>query len=343
MNKKSILLNRWLNVCCLLVFIMILVGGATRLTQSGLSMVDWKPLMGIVPPLNDNQWNASFNNYKKYPEYQKINQFKNMDLSDYKSIYYWEYSHRMLGRIIGLFFIIPFFILNYKGYLNRKIKIPLLISIFLVIFQGILGWFMVKSGLVNNPHVSHYRLASHLLLAFLLFGYIYWIKLNVQYVEDNNESINKKTLSKHVYFILILYVFQVLFGAFIAGTKAGLLWNTFPLMEGKLIPNGLWEIKPFYLNFFENMKMFQFSHRILGTIIMIYSGWFFVATQNEFYNKYSGLLFMAFLIQFYVGIMTLLLKVPLLFGVLHQGIGALILLILVHIQFLISNSKPINR
>jgi len=342
MKNQFLLINKWLNICCLLIFIMILVGGATRLTQSGLSMVDWKPLMGIIPPLDDNQWNESFSNYKEYPEYQKINQFKNMDLSDYKSIYYWEYAHRMLGRIIGLFFIIPFILFNHRGYLSRKIKIPLLIAIFLVVFQGILGWFMVKSGLVNNPHVSHYRLASHLLLAFLLFGYTYWIKLNINH-RENNDFINRNYLSKHIYFILILYVFQVVFGAFIAGTKAGLLWNTFPLMEGKIIPDGLLQMKPFYLNFFENMKMFQFSHRLLGVMIVIYSGWFFIATQDEFYNKYSGLLFMAFMIQLYIGIMTLLLRVPLMFGVLHQGVAALILLIIVHIQFLIFKSKPINR
>ena len=343
MNNKSLLINQWLNVCCLLIFIMILVGGATRLTQSGLSMVDWKPLMGIVPPLNESQWNESFNKYKEYPEYQKINKFNNMDLSDYKSIYYWEYAHRILGRIIGLFFIIPFLIFNYKGCFSRKVKLSLLIAIFLVIFQGILGWFMVKSGLVNNPHVSHYRLASHLLLAFLLFAYTYWIKLGINNSENNKFFINKDSLSKHIYFILSLYIIQVLFGAFIAGTKAGLLWNTFPMMEGRIIPNGLLEIKPFYLNFFENMKMFQFSHRILGTMIMIYSGWFFIATQDEFYNKYSGLLFMAFMIQFYIGIMTLLLRVPVILGVLHQGIAALILLIIIHIYFLIFNSKSINR
>ena len=187
----------------------------------------------------------------------------------------------------------------------------------------------------------HYRLAAHLFLAFLLIGYTYWIKLNVVN-RDKDYNINK-FLSIHIKLILILYVFQVLFGAFMAGTKAGLLWNTFPLIEGNLIPNGLLTLSPFYLNFFENMKMFQFCHRVLGTVIMIYSGWFFVASQGKFYNKYSGLLFMAFMIQFYIGIMTLLLRVPIMFGILHQGMAVLILLIIVHIKFLMIKAQPINK
>jgi len=339
MKTNDLYIIKWLNICCLMIFIMILVGGATRLTQSGLSMVNWKPLMGILPPINDNQWNESFDEYKKYPEYQNINQ--NMNLSEYKNIYYWEYAHRMLGRIIGLFFIIPFMIFYKKKYIDDKLKKYLLLAIFLVISQGLLGWFMVKSGLVDNPHVSHYRLAAHLLLAFLLIGYIYWIKLDIE--KKEKYTISNKFLSIHIRIILIIYILQILFGAFIAGTKSGLLWNTFPLMEGKLIPDGLLAMNPFYVNFFENMKMFQFCHRLLGTIILIYSGWFFVSSQDEFYNKYSGLLFMGFIIQFYIGIMTLLLKVPIVLGILHQGVAVLLLLIIIHIKFLIINTQSINK
>jgi len=341
MKKNDLYIIKWLNICCLFIFIMILVGGATRLTQSGLSMVDWKPIMGIIPPLNDAQWNESFDKYKKYPEYQKINQFRNMDLSQYKSIYYLEYAHRILGRIIGLLFILPFIVFCKRKYLDSKLQKHLLVAILLVVSQGVLGWIMVKSGLVENPHVSHYRLAAHLLLAFLLIGYTYWIKLNIENKKQNNNI--KRSLSIHIKIIFILYVFQVLFGAFIAGTKAGLLWNTFPLMEGRVIPDGLLELTPFYINFFENMKMFQFCHRFLGAIIMIYSGWLFIISQGKFYNKYSGILFMAFIFQFYIGIMTLLLKVPLMFGLLHQGMAVLILLIIVHIHFLMINTQIIHE
>jgi len=341
MKKNNLHISFWLNSCLILIFIMILIGGATRLTQSGLSMVDWKPVMGIIPPISETQWIESFEEYKKFPEYQKINKFRQMDLSGYKQIFFWEYLHRIFGRIIGLVFIIPFVLFLYRKKLPDRIIKPMLFAIFLVIFQGILGWFMVKSGLVNNPHVSHYRLSAHLISAFFLFGYTFWIKLTM--TSENAQIIKNHFLSRHINLLFILYFVQVLFGAFIAGTKAGLLWNTFPLMEGKLIPDGLMAIQPFYMNFLENMKTFQFSHRFLAIIIMVYAGWYFIKTQEEFYNKYTGMLFMAFIIQFYLGIMTLLLKVPVILGVIHQGMAALIVLILVQIKFSITHAETINR
>ena len=165
MNTVNKIVINWLYICLVMIFIMINIGGITRLTQSGLSMVDWKPLMGIIPPIGEEQWLDSFNQYKQYPEYQKINKFSMMTLSDYKFIFFWEYFHRIFGRIIGLTMIIPFLYFSLKGYLNKDISKKMIFSIFLVIFQGLLGWYMVKSGLVNVPHVSHFRLASHLLLA----------------------------------------------------------------------------------------------------------------------------------------------------------------------------------
>ena len=339
---KNIYLIKWLNICCVLIFFMILIGGATRLTQSGLSMVDWKPLIGIIPPLNEESWNEKFNAYKEFPEYQKINRFKNMQLDEFKNIFYWEYSHRLLGRIIGLFFIVPFLIFWRKGLLNKNLTKKILYAIVLLGIQGLLGWFMVKSGLVDNPHVSHYRLASHLFLAFILIAYMYWIKLSLEIKKEKLYPNVNENLFNHIYIILFLYVFQVLFGAFIAGTKAGLLWNTFPLIEGQIIPDGLFALSPFYVNFFENMKMFQFSHRLIGNCLLVYSGWFFIKSQSEFYNKYSGLLFMTFIIQFFIGIMTLLLKVPLVYALLHQGIAVCILLILVNIIFLFVNRKIVD-
>ena len=338
MNTQII---RWLNICCISVFIMILIGGITRLTQSGLSMVDWKPLLGVVPPLNHEQWEESFNAYKQYPEYKKINQFKKMNLNQYKNIYYWEYAHRIFGRIIGIIFIIPFFIFLRRGYIKRNLFQHLFFAILLVITQGLLGWFMVKSGLLDNPHISHYRLAAHLFLAFLLIGYTYWLKLGLEMDKINNKLI--KPLSSHINIIFGLYVLQIVFGAFMAGTKAGLLWNTFPLMDGQLIPDGLLTLKPLYSNFFNNMKMFQFSHRIIGTLLMIYSAFFFYISKDEFYSKYTGFLFMTFLIQFYLGIMTLLLQVPVILGIIHQAIAVLILLIIVHVKFLITNAQSIDR
>ena len=336
----SIIVSRWLNICCISVFIMILIGGATRLTQSGLSMVDWRPLMGVLPPLSHQQWEDSFNEYKKYPEYQKINQFKKMNLSKYKSIYYWEYAHRLFGRILGLLFIIPPLIFFTKGYISRNFFKHCLYCMLLIIFQGLLGWFMVKSGLVDNPHVSHYRLTAHLFLAFLLIAYVYWLKLKLE--TKNISTTYSKSIALHINSIFVLYIIQVIFGAFIAGTKAGLLWNTFPLMEGRLVPEGLLALEPLYSNFFNNMKMFQFCHRLIGTSLLIYVTWCFYLSRNESYSRYTHFLFIAFLMQFYIGIMTLLLRVPTILGVIHQGFAVLILLLIVHIKFLISNSKAIK-
>ena len=336
----SAIVSRWLNICCISVFVMILIGGATRLTQSGLSMVDWRPLLGVFPPLNHEQWEGSFNEYKKYPEYQKINQFKNMDLSKYKSIYYWEYAHRFFGRILGLLFIIPPLIFFTKGYINRNFFKHCLYCMFLIISQGLLGWFMVKSGLIDNPHVSHYRLTAHLFLAFLLIAYVYWLKLKLE--TKNISAAYSKSIASHINPIFFLYIIQVIFGAFIAGTKAGLLWNTFPLMEGRLVPEGLLALEPLYSNFFNNMKMFQFCHRLIGTALLIYAAWFFYLSRDESYSRYTHFLFMAFLMQFYIGIMTLLLKVPILLGIFHQGFAVLILLLLIRVKFLISNSQTIK-
>jgi len=210
----------------------------------------------------------------------------------------------------------------------------------LIIFQGLLGWFMVKSGLVDNPHVSHYRLTAHLFLAFLLIAYVYWLKLKLEI--KNIPATYSKSIALHISPIFFLYIIQVIFGAFIAGTKAGLLWNTFPLMEGRLVPEGLLALEPLYSNFFNNMKMFQFCHRLIGTSLLVYVAWFFYLSRDEHYSRYTHFLFMAFLMQFYIGIMTLLLRVPILLGVVHQGFAVLILLLLIHIKFLISNSQTIK-
>ena len=336
----NILVIRWINICCISVFIMILIGGTTRLTQSGLSMVDWKPLLGIIPPITNDQWEDSFIEYKKYPEYQKINQFKEMGLKQYKSIYYWEYMHRLFGRLLGLLFIIPPILFFKKKYISKKLFLHCVACMFIITSQGLLGWFMVKSGLVDNPHVSHYRLTAHLFLAFLLIGYAYWIKFRLEKNKSDTTRIQQRSF--HINMIFILYVIQVLVGAFIAGTKAGLLWNTFPLMEGRLIPDGLLILNPLYDNFLNNMKMFQFCHRLIGTFLFIYTGLFFYISRNEVYSKYTHFLFMLLLMQFYIGIMTLLLKVPVFLGVVHQGVAVLILLMILHLKFLLSNTQSID-
>ena len=321
MNTVNRIVINWLYICLVMIFIMINIGGITRLTQSGLSMVDWKPLMGIIPPIGEEQWLDSFNQYKQYPEYQKINKFSMMTLSDYKFIFFWEYFHRIFGRIIGLTMIIPFLYFSLKGYLNKDISKKMIFSIFLVIFQGLLGWYMVKSGLVNVPHVSHFRLASHLLLAFFLIAYIYWIILSLQrnkYISNENQF--------YINILLFLYTIQLIYGAFIAGTKAGMLWNTYPLIEGKFIPDGLLAINPIYMNFLNNMKTFQFLHRWIALILLVYSIFIYYKFHKEFFNKNTLLIIILFMMQFYIGVMTLILKVPLFLGVLHQAVAVIILL-----------------
>ena len=342
MNKSEVKIIKWLNLCCVFIFIMILVGGITRLTQSGLSMVDWRPIMGIIPPTNQLEWEESFNKYKIYPEYQKINQFKLMTLMDYKTIFYWEYLHRILGRIIGLLTLIPFLIFWIKGDIDKKFFYRILLIPLLVILQGLLGWYMVKSGLVNQPNVSHFRLGAHLLLAFFLFGYIYWIQLCLKNRFKLVRKFSINVLCSHINCLFFLYIAQILYGAFVAGTKSGHLWNTFPLMEGQLIPNGLFSLNPLHLNFFNNMKMIQFIHRVLGTFLMFYSMFFYFKSRNETYSYYTRFLFIALLIQFYIGITTLLLRVPIFMAITHQIIAVIILFILIKIKFLIVSRKPIN-
>ena len=272
MNDRYRYVDYWLKICCIAISLMILVGGITRLTQSGLSMVEWKPVTGIIPPLNKEQWEAEFEKYKSYPEYKKINQYKLMDLNQYKNIYFWEYIHRMLGRIIGLLFIFPSIYFYFRNYIDYNLFKKFFIAILLVIFQGVLGWYMVKSGLVDIPHVSHYRLTLHLLLAFYLLAYTYWLKLSID--KEKLEKNNSANLF-HANFIVCIFVVQIIFGAFIAATKAGKLWNTFPLMNGELFPLQILSLKPFYINFINNMMMFQFMHRYIAVLLLIYCGYYY--------------------------------------------------------------------
>ena len=333
-------INVWLNICCFTISLMIVVGGITRLTQSGLSMVEWKPITGIFPPLNDKQWEEEFNKYKMYPEYEKINKFKFMDIEEYKSIYFWEYVHRILGRIIGLLFIVPFLFFYFKKVLDNNLCKKILIAIFLVIFQGILGWYMVESGLIDNPHVSHFRLAAHLVLAFYLLGYTYWIKLSLGLKKNNKLNISNLF---HINMLFCIIIFQIIFGAFIAATKAGKLWNTYPLIEGKLFPSELLGLEPFYMNFINNMMMFQFMHRTIALILIIYCGYYYYKTaHNKLLGKFTGLLFMVIINQFIIGVMTLLSGVQIELGILHQFIAIVLIMIIVKIKHSIVYIDSIN-
>jgi len=237
----------WLAFVCLVLIAMITVGGATRLTHSGLSMVDWKPLSGVIPPVTVLEWQAEFEQYKQYPEYQKLNQ--GMSLEEFKGIFYWEYSHRVLGRGIGLIFFIPFVFFWWTQSVDRKYLPRLVGALILGGSQGLMGWYMVKSGLVDLPRVSHYRLAAHLSLAMLILGYLFWLVLDLS--STSRERVTS-LLRKWVMGLVVLLSLQIVYGAFTAGLRAGLGFNTYPLMGQQLLADAATTIQPLWINFFEN-------------------------------------------------------------------------------------------
>ncbi len=325
MNSEKYIIN-WLNISIGFLLMMIFVGGITRLTDSGLSMVSWKPVTGIFPPMNEEQWFDSFDTYKDFPEYKITNY--NISLSDYKYIYIWEYIHRMLGRVIGLLFFIPFSYFLIRGYLSRKL-VPKLIFVFILGgLQGFLGWYMVKSGLIDNPHVSHYRLASHLLLAFIILGLVYKIKLSL-IMKTKNKIINYNYYKNFINIISIMLYFQIIYGAFNAGLKTVNTMNTFPFYEGSILPANLLILKPLYLNFFENHLSVQFLHRSLAFIILILVSIFsyrlsFIKNKVNIYIQYF--LLIVFL-QTMLGVLTLVANAPLFFASSHQMLAAFLIML----------------
>tara|TARA_B100000676_G_scaffold233103_1_gene232182 strand:+ start:95890 stop:97023 length:1134 start_codon:yes stop_codon:yes gene_type:complete len=315
----------WLLACCVMVAAMILLGGATRLTESGLSIVNWRPVTGILPPLNDAEWQALFAAYKQSPEFTKVNFW--MTVSDFKSIYWLEYLHRLWGRLIGIVFLLP-----YLWFVMKRMIPVALTWRFGVLFllggaQGLLGWYMVKSGLVNEPAVSQYRLAAHLGLALVIFGLLFWYALSCLTTRPQKSG-GGWTRSGSV---LVLYcaAFTVIWGAFVAGLDAGRAYNTFPLMDGQVVPQGLLDMSPWWINFFENTATVQFTHRVLaiGTAALIIVYWF-TTRRPETGNaaqRAIGIVTLLALFQVGLGIATLLSEVALALGMLHQ-FGALVLI-----------------
>lgn len=315
----------WLFTGCVLIFIMVLVGGITRLTDSGLSISDYKLITGTIPPLNDAEWQAAFDLYQQYPEFQKLH--SHFTLSDFKGIYFWEWLHRVLGRLIGLVFIIPFlYFLVTKQLTSSTIKKSLVLLV-LGAFQGFLGWYMVKSGLVDRPDVSHYRLAAHLTTAFLTFAATLWVALDLKYPEKKAIDKSFRNLIGLGYIILLI---QIIYGGFVAGLKAGLLHNHWPFMnESKFMHESAYAMDPLYLNFLENPSGIQFFHRTFAYIVVaiIIIIWYraqqltLTALQAKAVN--SLLIIVGF--QFLLGVLTIVFMVPLWLGVAHQ-IGAFFLL-----------------
>ena len=315
-NKKVIY---WLLTGCTLIFIMVIVGGITRLTHSGLSISNYKLISGTIPPTNALQWNEAFDLYKQYPEYQKLNY--NMTIDEFKDIYFWEWIHRVIGRFIGLVFVIPFVYFLLRKQLKKSTIKKCLILLFMGGFQGFLGWFMVKSGLVDKPDVSHYRLAMHLTTAFLTFAYTFWVALDL--IFPSKKQINTR-FRNLIRVGLVILVIQIIWGAFVAGLDAGWIHNHWPLMnDGELIHQSVTtEQEPLWRNFIEGKSGVQFVHRYLAYIVVGIIGFiWFKARKNKttmLQQKGINLLLILVGVQFVLGVLTLVLFVPVWLGVLHQ-------------------------
>ena len=322
-NKKVII---WLFTGCFLIFVMVIVGGITRLTHSGLSISDYKLISGTIPPMNEQEWIEAFELYKQYPEYQKLHY--HFELEDFKEIYVWEWLHRVIGRFIGIVFILPFlYFLFTKQLTGSTIKKSLVLFI-LGGFQGFLGWYMVKSGLVDIPAVSHYRLAMHLVTAFITFAYAFWVALDLIY--PKKKEIDKK-FRNLVGFGMAILLLQIIWGAFVAGLDAGWIHNTWPLMnDGKLIHETVWiEQNPLWRNFIEGKSGVQFVHRYLAYFVVGIILYIWYRSRNlsltRLQQKSINALLILVFAQFLLGVLTLIYAVPVWLGVTHQ-VGAFCLL-----------------
>jgi cytochrome c oxidase assembly protein subunit 15 len=315
----------WLLACCALVFAMVVVGGVTRLTHSGLSIVEWQPLIGAVPPLGDAAWEAEFSKYKRTPEFKQRN--FDMTVECFKGIFWWEYAHRLLGRAIGVVFLLPFLYFLVRKRIDRPLAWKLAGIFVLGGLQGALGWYMVASGLVDDPRVSQFRLTAHLTLAFLIHAAMFWVALGVLVPERYGSPPGLRKLGT----LLVVLVFaMVVTGGLVAGIRAGYAYNTFPLMNGHFIPPEILMMQPWWKNFGYNMATVQFDHRIVAWALAILvplawlQAWRSPAVARHASWAATALVF-AVSLQITLGIFTLLLRVPVELGAAHQGNAVIVL------------------
>ena len=314
----------WLLACCALVFAMVIVGGITRATGSGLSITEWQPIMGAVPPLNDAQWAESFAKYQQTPEFRLRNH--DMTVEGFKGIFWWEYAHRLLGRVIGLVFLLPFLYFLFKRRLEPEVAWQLGGIFVLGALQGAMGWFMVQSGLVDEPRVSSLRLAAHLGLAIVIFGALLWVALGLLY-RDRKHLVSDGMRGRAGGMVALVFL-MILSGALVAGIRAGSAYNTWPLMDGKLIPDEILVLEPWYANIAYNMATVQFIHRVLALVValMAIGLWFDVRREppgNDRARFWGSMLLIAAAVQVALGIGTLLAGVPINLAILHQA-GAVV-------------------
>ena len=310
----------WLYLMLLLIILIVFIGGLTRLTDSGLSITEWELFKGIFPPLNNKMWIFYFDLYKQIPEYKEINY--NMSLSEFKVIYYWEYGHRLIARVIGLFSILPliYLFIRFKKYRNEILKY--VIIFLLICSQGLIGWFMVKSGLIDNTDVSHYRLALHLSVAFIILSIIFWFILDNLKIQKFENKLPQSFLR----IFLFLIILQIILGAFLAGLNGGLLYNTWPDMNGGVLPNDIITRDLFLFESTNNPSVIQFYHRIIAYLIIFYLIILnYLSYKNNYNYRYLMILNFAVFLQILIGIITLITGVKIFYASLHQ-LGSILVL-----------------
>jgi len=322
-TQNRVAVRSWLYVVLLVMFALFLVGGATRLTHAGLSITEWQPIHGVIPPLGDAEWQEEFAKYQQIPEYQ-LN--KGMSLDEFKSIFWWEYVHRILARSVGVVFALPLLFFWLSGRLERGLKPKLVGLLALGGLQGAVGWWMVASGLVERTDVSQYRLATHMLLACLIFTATMVVARGLA---PHSEAPAQRSTQRFAGLIVILVLVQIYLGALVAGVDGGLSYNTWPLMDGAVVPGDLFVIDPTWKNLFENPKTVQFVHRCGAYVVFLAALWHMLATfraePGTTHARRSVVLFLLVTLQAAVGISTLVLQVPLRLALTHQAVALIVL------------------
>ena len=336
--KKGVKINNlfsyWLIISLMLVFSIIFVGGLTRLTNSGLSIIEWELFKGILPPLNDDSWNFYFEKYKTIPQYKLLN--FNMNLNEFKIIFYWEYIHRILARLIGLFFLIPLIYFYFSKKIEKKYLRDCFFIFILILFQGIVGWYMVKSGLINNVSVSHYRLSLHLTMALIIASSIFWVFKNFLF-KKNKKFFNFKKENFPYQFLLIIIFFQIIIGAFVSGLDAGLIYQTWPLMGNSYIPDDILLNKFKYYGNFDNHSLVQFYHRNLAYFILLFVCYLsFKIYKDKIKKLYKPfkILFFILILQLSLGIITLISGLNIYLASAHQITSVFLILSAINLYYL---------
>jgi cytochrome c oxidase assembly protein subunit 15 len=326
MQRNRTMIRWWLYFVCLLVLAMVVVGGATRLTESGLSITEWKPIHGAIPPMTEAEWLEEFEKYKQIPEYQLIN--KGMSLDEFKFIFWWEWAHRLLGRFIGVAFFVPMAVFWARGQIEPWLKPRLVFGLFLGGLQGAIGWWMVASGLVERTDVSQYRLAVHLTLACVIFAYLFWIARRLA-PRAAAPAAEQSALGGFGKVVLALVLIQIFLGGLVAGLNAGLTYNTWPLMDGDFIPSGLLSMSPAWVNMFENITTVQFQHRMTAYLLVaavVYLVWRTLKAGASAAVRRSAFHMSGFTgLQVVFGILTLVWVVPMHLALWHQAFAVVVL------------------